>query len=262
MNGGNGARSVEIVSDRDAWSRDLATALREAGFRVRLRDPASPSATSEGTPPDSAGTMPFDLVVMDMLGGAAIEVGDAGAAGQARDVPEPAASQSAAASAIAGAGKRMLLVVEDIAGLRTGFELGAEDCILGSAHIQEIVARCEAILRRTSSSAAAGAEPDVYVDRELWVNYGSRQVWVRGRPAHLTPREFKLLEFLVSRRDETLDHATILESVWDREHDAEGPTEVLKQYIWRLRQKVEADPDSPTIIATVAGEGYRFVGHG
>lgn len=156
--------------------------------------------------------------------------------------------------------RRLVLIVSTASDMRRGFELGAEDCVLLGAHPDEVVARCDAVLRRTADQP--GQEDDgaaVYVDRRLWVNFGSRQVWVAGRPAHLTPREFRLLQFLIRHRDTTLSHEDILGEVWGRDPDSERPTEVLKQYVWRLRQKVEGDPNNPDTIVTDPGEGYRFV---
>jgi two-component system, OmpR family, KDP operon response regulator KdpE len=84
-------------------------------------------------------------------------------------------------------------------------------------------------------------------------------VWVRGEPAQLTPREFRLLRHLIAHRDRTMGHDDLLASVWGRAPSGGRPSEVLKQYIWRLRQKIEADPESPEIVVTVAGAGYRFI---
>ncbi|MFN2115446.1 MAG: response regulator transcription factor [Anaerolineae bacterium] len=155
---------------------------------------------------------------------------------------------------------RLVLIVDGADDMRRGFELGAEDCVLTTAHPDEIVARCDAVLRRTADQPAPDpGEPVVYVDRLLWVNFGSRQVWVGGRPAHLTPREFRLLRHLIRNRDTTLSHEDILGAVWERDADSDRPTEVLKQYIWRLRQKIESDPNEPDTIVTDPGKGYRFV---
>lgn len=155
---------------------------------------------------------------------------------------------------------RRLLIVPDAEAMRRGFELGAEDCVLRAAHPDEIAARCEAVLRRTGVRSAPGEETiSIYVDRRLWVNFGTRQVWVRGQPAKLTPREFRLLRHLIEHRDQTLGHEEILEAVWGRDGKRDQPTEVLKQYVWRLRQKIEPDPNQPDTIVTDPGAGYRFV---
>jgi two-component system KDP operon response regulator KdpE len=64
---------------------------------------------------------------------------------------------------------------------------------------------------------------------------------------------------LIQHRDTTLTHEELLEAVWGREPKKDRPTEVLKQYIWRLRQKIESDPNAPETIVTDPGKGYRFV---
>ena len=159
------------------------------------------------------------------------------------------------------AGSPLLLVVADAEGLRRGYAMGAEDCVLVDTDPSEIVARCEAVLRRTASApqGALTGEPAIYADHRLWVNYNSRQVWVADRPASLTPREFRLLEFLIQHRNQTLGHEDILTAVWERPPESDRPTEVLKQYVWRLRQKIEENPDEPATIVTDSGTGYRFV---
>jgi len=202
----------------------LARALGEAGFEVAWATALDPVAA-------------FDLCLINVCDGA----------------PWPTADQLAEG--------RTILVVDDVTALRRGFDLGAEDCVMADAYPDEVVARAEAVMRR--SDQPAGPIPDaqvsVYVDRRLWVNFNSRQVWVNGRPAQLTPREFRLLEHLIQHRDTTLSHDQILEAVWDRPVEGGRPTEVLKQYIWRLRQKIEADPNQPDMIVTDLGAGYRFI---
>lgn len=231
-------RTILVVSARAEWSDALRGALDEAGLSVDGAPPGERAAEK------ATGDHPPDLTVLD--------VSDAG-----EDDPRWELARRLAAG-------RLLLVVAGPAALRRGFDLGAEDCVTESAHVQEVVARCEAVLRRTDGGRFLEDEdatpPVVYVDQRLWINYGSRQVWVRGEAARLTPREFRLLAFLIAHRDKVVDHARILEAVWGREPESDRPTEVLKQYIWRLRQKIEADPEAPEIVMTVPGAGYRFIG--
>ena len=218
-------RLIEVFAEEPEPLAELAAALRAAGYRVTV------SERPEG---DVTG----DLVVLELSG----------------ESTWPAAEDLA--------GERLILLVDTPEAMRRGFDLGAEDCVLADAHVDEVVARCEAVLRRTNVlPELEPEEPAVYVDRVLWVNFSTRQVWVLGKPAHLTPREFRLLQFLVRGGDETQGHGEILAAVWDRPEESDRPTEVLKQYVWRLRQKIEADPNHPAIIVTDPGEGYRFVSH-
>ncbi len=157
---------------------------------------------------------------------------------------------------------RLILIVAGPAALERGFAVGADDCVVDDARVEEIGARVEVVLRRTTDRVEGlSTEISVYADRRLWINFDSRQVWVGGRPAQLTPREFRLMRELIRSQDATLTHEDLLERVWGRE-PAKGRTpEVLKQYIWRLRQKIEPDPNDPSVIVTDPGEGYRFVSH-
>jgi DNA-binding response OmpR family regulator len=215
-------RRVVLVTRRPAAAGPLLEALRLAGFLAAVRE-------------DLKGDVSANLALVD--------------------VTDPALWP--AAEFLAGA--RLMLMVAGPADMRRGFELGADDCVLPDAHPDEVVARVEAVLRRTGAPHEPPAgEPAVYADRRLWVNFGSRQVWVAGRPAQLTPREFRLLQFFLRHRNETVTHDTILAEVWDRPTEDDRPSEVLKQYIWRLRQKVELDPEEPEVIVTVPGVGYHF----
>ena len=216
-------RSILIVSPHAAPSAALAQALKQGGYEVVRHE--LPGALP-----------PADLVLIDVSAGAAWP--------DAETLPA-----------------RFMLIVDNASAMRRGFGLGAEDCLLADAHLEEVAARCDAGLRRTDTRVGLADEEEVavYVDRRLWVNFGSHQVWVRGRGAHLTPREFRLLAYLIRHKDETLDHDRLLTSVWERPIVEERPTEVLKQYIWRLRQKIEEDPNTPDTIVTDPGAGYRFV---
>lgn len=217
------SRHVLVVAAQAAALEPWIEALESAGFRVQ-------------SAPDLKGDLAPDLAIVDTAAG----------------------DLWPAAEVLAGG--KLIAVVDGPAGMVRAFDLGAEDCLLPEAHPDEVVARVEAVLRRTGSpDTAPTGEPLVYADRRLWVNFGSRQVWVAGRPAQLTPREFTLLRFFLRHRDETLSHEDILVGVWDRPLKGGRPTEVLKQYIWRLRQKVEVDPNAPQTILTVPGVGYRFV---
>jgi DNA-binding response OmpR family regulator len=217
------ARRVLILTSSTDRRAPLADYLTELGYRVE---------TSQSADPDSDFNLAIVDVVDDQLWSAAEEMADG----------------------------RFILIVRDPKGLARAFELGADDCVLDQARVEEIAARCDAVLRRTGVRPGLPQEPPVvYADRRLWINFDSRQVWVGGRQAQLTPREFRLLKELVQHRDRTLKHEELLELVWGRE-PAKGRTpEVLKQYVWRLRQKIEPDPNEPMVILTDPGAGYRFV---
>lgn len=216
-------RNILIVTSQPDRRAALESHLREIGYTVEVVDTASAAVE-------------FGLAIVDTSDGSLWSVAEDLAFG------------------------RMLLIVDSVADLAHGFQLGADDCVVSAAQVEEIAARCGAILRRTGVRPdILSDEPVVYADRRLWVNFDSRQVWVGGRPAQLTPREFRLLRELLVHRDQTLTHEELLEEVWGRASSEGRTPEVLKQYIWRLRQKIEPDPNAPTMIVTDPGAGYRFV---
>lgn len=226
-------RRLTLVTARPDARGDLAATLARAGFHVDV-EPPTPALADEDVFDREP---PPDLVVLDATG-----------------VPAELAWRLAGALSSG----RSIVLVDGSADIRRAFEAGAEDAVASGAHPDEVAARIEAVLRRTDRGPLDAAASNVYVDRRLWVNYESRQVWVRGEPAALTPREFRLLTFLIAHHGGTLSHDEILAGVWGRAPEKQRPTEVLKQYIWRLRQKIESDPEQPEIVVTVPGAGYRF----
>lgn len=216
-------RRAAIVTDRPAAVAGLRRALEGAGYGVEVVGDGEPSPS-------------VDLLLVDV--------------GSERLWPVAESADG-----------RRILIVDHPAQFDRAFGLGADDCVSIDADPLEVAARCDAVLRRTNRRPERRSDPAVFVDERLWINFGSRQVWVAGSPVHLTPREFRLLRFLIQHRGERLSHARILEAVWGRPLAGDRPTEVLKQYIWRLRQKIEEDPEQPATIVTDAGEGYRFVAH-
>jgi hypothetical protein len=220
-----GPRNILLVTLQPERRRPLADQLRELGYRPTVA-------------PSASGDSRVDLAVVDVV--------DSRLWSTAEDL----------------VGGRLLLIVDGPAGLERGFRLGADDCVVDDARIEEIAARCEAVMRRTGEPPPEEGDPAVYADRRLWINFDSRQVWVGGRPVQLTPREFRLLRELIQHRDRTLSHDELLAQVWSRGAGAGRTPEVLKQYVWRLRQKIEPDPNEPTMIVTDPGSGYRFVTHG
>lgn len=134
-----------------------------------------------------------------------------------------------------------------------GLKSGADDYVTKPFGRQELLARVEALLRRTSGP------PEVrpaYRDAIVMVDYVSREVTVAGRPVQLTPLEFKLLSAFVRHPNETLARDRLLELVWG---DTEGfGGDQVKLYVGYLRRKLGWDAAAPSPIETVRGFGYRY----
>ena len=132
-------------------------------------------------------------------------------------------------------------------------DAGADDYIVKPFGIQELLARVRAALRRSSSDEA---EP-VIVSKELSFDFGKRSIFVRGKPLHLTPKEFDLLRHLVASQGLPVTHRRLLQAVWGPDYGEE--TESLRVVINQLRKKIESDPAKPKYIRTEPWIGYRFV---
>jgi len=139
-----------------------------------------------------------------------------------------------------------------------GLRLGADDCLPGPFQPPELLARVAALLRRTNTPSFE-RRLTLYANEDLWVDMCGRQVMVRGKPVKLTGQEYNLLECLIRHGGQSLSPTQLLDLVWARS-DTGGNLGVLKQYIWRLRRKIEKDPDKPHYILTERGVGYRFAG--
>jgi two-component system, OmpR family, alkaline phosphatase synthesis response regulator PhoP len=142
-------------------------------------------------------------------------------------------------------------VVDKILGLK----LGADDYLTKPFDTGELLARIEAILRRSPAPAPTS---DVYVFGDVRVDSRSAVVARAGEPVDLTAREYQLLRFLIEHREMILSRDELLDKVWG--YDTMPTTRTVDVHIGLLRQKLEPIPRLPQYILTVHGLGYKFVG--
>ena len=139
----------------------------------------------------------------------------------------------------------------DEAGKVRALDMGADDYVTKPFGIEELLARIRAAVRHRLQQEG---ERPVYKSGDLAVDLVRRVVTVREQEVKLTPREYDLLRFLVSHAGKVLTHKSILQEVWGTETDVQ----YLRIYIRTLRQKIEADPEQPSLILTEQGVGYRL----
>jgi phosphate regulon transcriptional regulator PhoB len=136
-----------------------------------------------------------------------------------------------------------------------GLEVGADDYLTKPFHVRELIARVRAVLRR-SERQPEDDPPKSFTFKGLHVDGGSCRVTVDGRPAALSSREFKLLQFLIRHPGRVYSRDQLLDRVWGDEAFVEPRT--VDVHISRLRGAIEPDQSNPQYILTVRGIGYKF----
>ena len=134
-----------------------------------------------------------------------------------------------------------------------GLELGADDYIVKPFSPSQLVARVRAILRRTDTTPP----PAELTTGQLRLDRARNEVQRPNQPPlRLSPLETRLLEALMLNAGQVLTPEVLLNAVWAAEG---GERAMLKQLVYRLRNKLEADPSQPTYIETVPGVGYALM---
>ncbi len=139
---------------------------------------------------------------------------------------------------------------DDIEDKVRGLDAGADDYLTKPFSIVELLARLRAVLRRQRPSAAT-----VIKVGDLELDLVSHEARRNGAQIELTPREFSLLEFLISNSPKPVSKTAIVEHVWDQHFDSE--TNVVNVYIKMLRRKIDP-PGSEPLIHTVRGVGFAL----
>ncbi|GAA4486668.1 response regulator transcription factor [Microbacterium panaciterrae] len=132
-----------------------------------------------------------------------------------------------------------------------GLNAGGDDYVTKPFALDEIVARAQAILRRTMQAD----EESVIRAGELSMDQDTHDVFVGSSPIELSPTEFKLLRYLMLNPNRVLSKAQILDHVW--EYDFNGDAGIVESYISYLRRKIDPHTEEP-VIQTKRGFGYML----
>jgi two-component system alkaline phosphatase synthesis response regulator PhoP len=139
-----------------------------------------------------------------------------------------------------------------------GLKLGADDYLVKPFEMAELLARIEALLRRSASAMPEGASAESYRFGDISVDFRRAEVTKNGQALELSAREFKLLRYFIEHRGAALTRDELLNEVWG--YNAMPSTRTVDVHVAWLRQKLEDNPRHPEYIHTVHGLGYKFVG--
>lgn len=147
----------------------------------------------------------------------------------------------------------LILSVRDDADEKVGaLDAGADDYVTKPFDTAELLARLRAAQRRALTETG---EP-VFNSGPLSIDFAARQVKLNGREIKLTPTEYSLLRLLVQNAGKVVTHRQLLRTVWGEK--AETQAQYLRVYVTHLRRKLEGARDSPALIKTEVGIGYRL----
>jgi len=134
-----------------------------------------------------------------------------------------------------------------------GLELGADDYLIKPLGTKELLARINAVLRRTKPELV---EIEEYFFNDVYINF-KKQIASKGKKElYFTAKEFGLLKLLISYEGEVVSRKTILNEVWG--YDKFPTTRTIDTFIHHLRQKIENKPANPVHLITVPWSGYKF----
>jgi two-component system alkaline phosphatase synthesis response regulator PhoP len=138
-----------------------------------------------------------------------------------------------------------------------GFKLGADDYLVKPFEPEELLARIEARLRR-STDAPLSAAPESYRFGAVHADFRKTEVKKDGQPVELSAMELMLLRYFVAHRGQTLSREELLKAVWGYDHPP--TTRTVDVHVASLRRKLERSPRHPEYVLTIHRLGYKFVG--
>jgi two-component system OmpR family response regulator len=220
---------VLIVDDEPNIRDLLSTSLRFAGFSVHaVANGADAVAAAEKGEPD---IILLDVMLPDMNG---------------FSVTKKLRSMGINSPVL------FLTARDETADKVTGLTVGGDDYMTKPFSLDEIVARINAILRRTKQ---VETEDSILEVGEIKINQDAHEVFANGQPVDLSPTEYKLLRFLMSNPNRVLTKAQILDHVW--EYDFNGEMGIVESYVSYLRKKLDPLTSEP-LIQTKRGVGYMY----
>jgi DNA-binding response OmpR family regulator len=138
-----------------------------------------------------------------------------------------------------------------------GLELGADDYITKPFSLRELLARIKAILRRSPVGKDENGDQDFVLLGKIKVNFKNYVAFEGTSEVKMSHKEFEILHYLYMNAGKIIQRDDLMSDVWGIEYDIS--TRTVDNFILKLRQKIEVDPNNPKIILTVHGIGYKMI---
>jgi DNA-binding response OmpR family regulator len=138
-----------------------------------------------------------------------------------------------------------------------GLELGADDYITKPFSLRELLARIKAILRRATSEKEENTDAEFVQAGKIKVNFKNYNAIDDSGEVKMSHKEFEVLHYLYMKAGKTVNREDLMNDVWGIEFEIS--TRTIDNFILKLRQKIEVDPNNPKIILTVHGSGYKMI---
>lgn len=136
-----------------------------------------------------------------------------------------------------------------------GLELGADDYITKPFSLRELLARIKAVLRRGTATSDNSGE--IVQIGKVKFDFSTYSAFEDETPLTLTTKEFDVMHFLWNHRNNTVSRDNLLDNIWGK--DVYTTSRTIDNFILKLRQKIETNPNEPKKIITVHGIGYKLI---
>lgn len=228
---------ILLVEDEENYRVPLAFSLRRDGFDVvQAADGVEAVEAFEAAGPSGGGSI--DLVLLDLM------------------LPRLSGIEVCRRIRRASTVPVIMLTARDSeADTVVGLRIGADDYVTKPYSYRELLARVNAVLRRSHGEDQEPAEPVLEVGR-VRMDVERHEVTVDGEAVAMPPREFELLELFMRNPGRVLARGEIIDRVWGA--DYVGDTKTLDVHVKRIRAKIEVEPGEPKLLITVRGVGYKL----